>query len=113
MPEEPEKLNIFYRDAVYPDAHGIFSFHPKSLAEIKDDCIIFLDTNSLLVPYTTGKQSLEEIGKIYKELARLNRLVVPGQVAREFAEHRVTRLKELYQQISRKGLRSVWAIIHY
>lgn len=102
MADGEGKPDIFYRDAVYPDAQGIFSFQSKSLAQIKNDCIVVLDTNSLLVPYTTGKESLDEIGRIYKQLASLNRLVVPGQVAREFAEHRVTKLKELYQQIARR-----------
>lgn len=102
MTEDNKKLNIFYRQSLYPDAEGIFAFRPKSLLEIKDDCFVVLDTNSLLVPYTTGKDSLEQIEKIYRGLVDAKRLIVPGQVAREFAEHRVTKLKELYQQISRK-----------
>jgi rRNA-processing protein FCF1 len=102
MAEDEKKLNIFLRKTVYPDAEGIFSFRPKSLDDIKDDCFVVLDTNSLLVPYTTGKDSLEQIGKIYNDLVKSERLIVPGQVAREFAEHRVTKLKELYQQIFRK-----------
>jgi rRNA-processing protein FCF1 len=100
--EDEQEPNIFIRRSVYPEAEGIFSFRPKRLEEIKDECLVVLDTNSLLVPYTTGKNSLEQISKIYRRLVTAKRLVVPGQVAREFAEHRVTKLKELYQQISRK-----------
>lgn len=102
MAEDPKKLDMFFRQSLYPDAEGIFSFRPRSLEDIKDECFVVLDTNSLLVPYTTGKQSLEQIRSIYKKLVGAKRLVVPGQVAREFAEHRVTKLRELYQQISRK-----------
>src|SRR6476619_5405195 len=100
--EHEEDSNIFVRSSIYPEAEGIFSFRPKSLDEIKDECIVVLDTNSLLVPYTTGKNSLDQISEIYRRLVIAKRLAVPGQVAREFAEHRVTKLKELYQQISRK-----------
>ena len=103
MPEpEEDNFDIFIRDSIYPEAEGIFSFRPKPLKAIKDTCLVILDTNSLLVPYTTGKDSLQQIAKIYKGLVTAKRLIVPGQVAREFAEHRVTKIKELYQQISRK-----------
>jgi len=100
--QQETKYNPLYRTAIYPEAASIFSFRPKPLSEVKDDCLVILDTNALLVPYTTGKESLEEIGKIYRQLVEQKRLVVPGQVAREFAEHRVTKIKELYQQIARK-----------
>ncbi len=92
--------DIFHRNTTYPTAGSIFSFKPKSIPEIKDDCIIVLDTNSLLVPFTTGKDSLDAIENIYKDLVGKKRLIIPGQVAREFAEHRVSKLVDLYQQIS-------------
>ena len=38
----------------------------------------------------------------FGELAAQKRLVVPSQVAREFAENRPEKLKTLYQQVSRK-----------
>jgi hypothetical protein len=100
--DKAKKSDILYRNYIYPHAESIFSFNPKSIEDIKDDCIVVLDTNSLLVPYMTGKESLEQISKIYKLLVDSKRLVIPGQSAREFAEHRVTKLKELYQQVSRK-----------
>lgn len=100
----PDDNNIFIRNSIYPEAEGIFSFRPKTLQSIKEEALIVLDTNTLLVPYTTGKDSLEQIKKIYTELVQEQRLIVPGQVAREFAENRETKLKELYQQILRKRL---------
>ena len=100
--EKRTKREMLYRNSLYPKAENIFAFHPKLVEDIKDECFIVVDTNSLLVPYTTGKASLEQINTIYRLLVDGNRLVVPGQAAREFAEHRVTKLKELYQQISRK-----------
>lgn len=78
MAEDQKKVDIFFRQSLYPDAEGIFSFRPKSLADIKEECFVIVDTNSLLVPYTTGKDSLEQIGTIYKELVDAKRLVVPG-----------------------------------
>ena len=40
----------------------------RPVEDIKDNAIIVLDTNTLLVPYTTGTNSLNQIQKIYKEL---------------------------------------------
>lgn len=61
-----------------------------------------LDTNALLVPYGTSKESLEQIRQTYATLVAEKRLIVPGQVAREFAKNRANKLRELYQQLSRK-----------
>ena len=61
--------------------------------------MIFLDTNALPVPYLTGRASLDEIKKTYKKLIAAKRLVIPGQVAREFAKNRPDQLKTLYQQV--------------
>jgi rRNA-processing protein FCF1 len=87
-------------NTIYPDASAIFSFGPARLAEIIDNGMIVLDTNALLVPYKTGRASLDEIKKTFTKLISAKRLVVPGQVAREFAKHRPEQLKNLYQQIA-------------
>lgn len=93
--------DIFIAESVYPEADQLFRFLPKPFTEIKEDCLVVLDTNALLVPYQIGKESLEQIRKTYKELVGQKRLVIPAQVAREFAKNRSTKLAELFQQISR------------
>jgi hypothetical protein len=95
-------VNVFIRNETYPDAQAIFQFQPKSLNEIKGDCVVVLDTNTLLVPYDVGQASLAEIEKTYQLLVKDGRLVVPGQVAREFADERVSKLKNLFQQLTDK-----------
>lgn len=95
-------LDIFIANSTYPDAEPIFTVRPKTLEEIKSDCFVVLDTNSLLVPYTISKESLEQIRNTCKALAAEKRLVVPGQVAREFAKNRANKITELYQQLSAK-----------
>ena len=101
--KESEYDDIFIKESIYPDAKSIFTFHLKSINEIKDDCIFVIDTNSLLVPYTIGKESLDQIRKTYEILVKDKRLIIPGTVAREFAENRAEKLKELYQKLSRKS----------
>jgi hypothetical protein len=56
----------------------------------------------LLVPYSIGKESLEQIRKTYQALISQKRLFISGQVAREFAKNRATKLTELFQQLNRK-----------
>jgi hypothetical protein len=94
--------NIFIANQIYPDAQSIFSFSNKPIDSLKDNCYIVVDTNVLLVPYTVHPKSLAEIAETYRNLASENRLIVPGQVAREFAKNRAGKISELYQQLSRK-----------
>lgn len=97
-----EEYDIFLSNKLYPSAASIFSTVVKPISQIKDDCIFVLDTNALLVPYATGSQSLGEIRKVLETLKVQQRLKIPGQVAREFANNRPERLKEIFQQLNRK-----------
>lgn len=93
-------FNPFIKNVTFPDAHALFGFCPTSLNENKDRCVFVLDTNTLLLPYTVGTHSLKEIGRVYESLATKNRLVVPGQVAREFATLRANKLLELIKHLN-------------
>jgi PIN like domain len=90
------------RQRLFSDAAEIFSFAPANLAQALEHGIVVVDTNVLLVPYTTGRASLEQIRRTYEILVTEKRLRIPGQVAREFADNRAEKLKTLYQQLSRK-----------
>lgn len=97
-----ETSDIFIANTTYPDVRSIFS-RLQTLDEIKDDCYVVLDTNVLLIPYAIGKEDLlEQCRKTYKPLSSRKRLIVPGQVAREFAKNRAAKITELYQQLSNK-----------
>jgi hypothetical protein len=45
---------------------------------------------------------LKEIRATYEKLVTERRLTIPGQVAREFAKNRATKIGELYKQLSDK-----------
>ncbi len=91
------------RYGIYPEAASVFTSRLKSLEEIKNDCYIVLDTNVLLTPYSVGEAHLlDQCRKTYKSLITQGRLIIPGQVAREFAKNRAGKLAELYQQLARK-----------
>ena len=92
---------MFSARDVYPDAAAVFSTRPEPVRAIKDNCYVGLDTNALLVPYGIGENSLQDLERIYRKLVSEKRLLVPGQVAREFAKTRPTKLAEVHQQLSR------------
>jgi predicted nucleic acid-binding protein len=62
--------------------------------------LIFLDTNVLLAPYRTSTETLAAIKDAYGLLKREARLLVPGQVAREFARNRPSLVASVYKAIS-------------
>ena len=94
--------DIFVANNSYPDAAGLFFDGYQTLEQVRDTCLVVLDTNALLVPYGISKNGLSEIASTYKQLADSKRLVVPGQVAREFARNRPVKIAEIFQAISRK-----------
>ncbi|AFZ57672.1 DUF4935 domain-containing protein [Anabaena cylindrica FACHB-243] len=100
---EQSEVDIFIANRIFPDATSLFANVLKPVEDIKDNAIIVLDTNTLLVPYTTGTNSLNQIQKIYRELVQNNRLIIPAQAAREFVKNRPTKIAEVYQQLTRKN----------
>ncbi|WP_348264543.1 PIN-like domain-containing protein [Telmatobacter sp. DSM 110680] len=95
-------MDPLVRTRVYPHPEQVFDFAPVSLETALSDCLVAVDTNVLVLPYLTGQQSLKGIRQTYKTLVDQNRLRIPGQVAREFADIRAEKLKTLYQQLSQK-----------
>jgi hypothetical protein len=104
MADQPASISsdISTAAAIFPDAKSVFAVTLKPLDQLKDKCIVVLDTNVLLVPYTINPKGLGEVEKAYDALLKQKRLVIPGQVAREFAKNRPNKLSELHHQLSEK-----------
>ena len=95
-----EPPNPFLLEELYPDVSNIFNTEMLPVGEIKDDCVVVLDTSALLFPYKVNKDSLQEITKTYRYLIDSLRLIVPAHAAREFVEQRPKHLTDLYQKLS-------------
>ena len=95
-----EEQDIFVLNSVFPEAEPLFAFKLKTLNSIKDDCHVVLDTNVLLIPYTTSPESMAQIRTTYTKLVGEKRLIIPGQVAREFAKNRAQKISDIYQQLA-------------
>jgi uncharacterized protein YutE (UPF0331/DUF86 family)/rRNA-processing protein FCF1 len=100
--EKHNEFDIFIANSIFPEVAPLFSTYVKSLETIKSDAIVVLDTNALLVPYSIGKESVGQIRETYKKLVLASQLIIPGQVAREFANNRANKILELFQQLTRK-----------
>jgi hypothetical protein len=98
--EPTDEVDPFLERRVFPDPTAVFSFRLKSLDEIKETCLVVLDTNVLLVPYTISPKTLEEIKSTYQKLLNKHRLLIPAHVVREFAKNRARKLSELFQQLT-------------
>jgi len=94
--------DIFINNKLFPKASDIFSLSGSPVSLVKSKCLFVLDTNALVLPYTTSSESVDEIKKVYTQIIKEKRLFVPGQVAREFAKTRPEKLKELFSKLTRK-----------
>jgi len=94
------ELDPFVMNKIYAEPAGAFLFQPRSLAEMKDSATIFLDTNVLLLPYHTGKDSLRLIENVYGVLGAASRLLIPARVVQEFMKNAPDRLTDAFKNIS-------------
>lgn len=103
MPDEyREGADQFWLQKVFPDAEGAFCHSQKPLNIIKDNCVVVLDANVLLLPYTLGSRSFDEISRVYSDLSRSNRIFIPGQAAREFVKNRGNKLRDVVRALSQQ-----------
>lgn len=95
----PESL---FRRTHSDSAESVFTWRARPLEESIMDISswVALDTNVLLTPYAVGGASLAAIVNVLTGLSTQSRLVIAGQVAREFARNRPTKLGELLQGLS-------------
>jgi hypothetical protein len=89
----------------FPDPSQLLTAAVATLDDIRDNCLIVLDTSVLLLPYGVGGKSLEEIRERYRRLAEAHRLIIPAQVAQEYAKNRPIKLVELFATLSNQQSR--------
>jgi len=94
-----QNKNHFLYKKIFPDVKTLFTREHKTTEEIFKNALFVLDTNTLLMPFSTGKENIEEIEKIYKSLIKEKRLYIPEHVLREFAKNRSIKISELYTNI--------------
>lgn len=91
--------DAFWLEDLYPDAKGLLTHEHIPLSNIKDDCIVALDANALLFPLEFSSESVSAVEKVYTQLARKKRLIVPAQAVREFYKHRSQKISEIVEAL--------------
>lgn len=87
----------FLLEKLFP--HPEDAFRSSSVPDPKADCLVALDTNALLLPYSVGKNDLKSLREVYGKIAQRGGLFLPERVAREFIKHRDRKLAEILQAI--------------
>jgi hypothetical protein len=96
-----DKKNYFLYKRQYPDTLGILNGEQINMPEFCKKSVFVFDTNSLLVPYKVGKESLNEITRIYQSFSGSDRIFVAAHSLREFAKHRSDKISELFTEVDK------------
>lgn len=105
--------NFFTLKDIYPQSSNAFFFELKKIDEIKNDALIVLDTNILLLPYKTNSESLNAIKQVYSELISTNQLYLPSHAIREFLKNRPNKLSEIVEALNKKSSMSFQYVENY
>ncbi|MBP59434.1 MULTISPECIES: PIN domain-containing protein [Idiomarina] len=92
----------FRKRSVFINPSDAFTFKLQSIEDIKNECLFVVDTNILLLPFTTGVKSLTAIKSVYENLVANDRLFLPAQVVREFLDNRAQKLSEMKESLQKK-----------
>lgn len=100
--DQPKQtVEPFWLKRVFPDPLEVFGFGAPPVSALFADALFVFDTNALLAPYQVSKQSVEEIERIYRELAKYDRLFVPDQAVREFGKNRGLKLADMFDKVQK------------
>ena len=99
MPSDEVPCRAINLEQVYPDPASSLAFDLAKLVEIRDNAIVALDTNVLLLPYKKASKSFPAIVEHYRRLASRGQLAVPAQVLREFLHHRGSHLVDVIKEL--------------
>ncbi|SUU24462.1 PIN domain-containing protein [Acinetobacter haemolyticus] len=105
--------NFFTLKDIYPESSTALFFELKKIDEIKNDALILLDTNILLLPYKTNSESLNAIRQVYSQLISTDQLYVPAHTIREFLKNRPDKLSEIVEALNKKSSSSFQYVDNY
>ncbi|WP_241627711.1 PIN-like domain-containing protein [Rosenbergiella epipactidis] len=90
----------------YPSPKEAFSFSLKSIHEIKDEALVILDANVLLLPFTANVKNLSVIKGIYSRLCKNDQLFLPAQAIREYLDNRAIKISDINEALEKKASQS-------
>lgn len=93
----------FSKKEIYPSHKESFSFVLEAVSDIKDEALIVLDANVLLLPFTSNVKSVQAIKKLYSRLALSDQLFLPAQAVREYLDNRAIKISDINAALQTKS----------
>lgn len=98
--------NEFSKREIYPSPSKSFGFSLESIDNIKDNALILLDANVLLLPFTTNVKNVEAIKAVYQRLVQKDQIFLPAQAVREYLDNRAKKLTDINEVLQKKSNQS-------
>jgi len=98
--------NEFSKRNIYPSPAESFGFSLEPIECIKDDALIILDANVLLLPFTTNVKNVEAIKAVYENLVQSDKIFLPAQAVREYLDNRAKKLTDINEALQKKSNQS-------
>jgi len=98
--------NEFSKRNIYPSPADAFRFSLEPIESIKDDALIVLDANVLLLPFTTNVKNVEAIKTVYGQLVQSDKIFLPAQAVREYLDNRAKKLTDINEALQKKSNQS-------
>lgn len=96
----------FNKRQIYPSPIESFAFSLEPIENIKENALIILDANVLLLPFTTNVKNVEAIKLVYQNLVQRDQIFLPAQAVREYLDNRATKLTDIYETLQKKSNQS-------
>lgn len=90
----------FSKKEKYPSPASAFAFTLDPIESIKDEALIILDANVLLLPFTADHNSINAIKDLYASLVKSDQLYLPAQVVREYLDNRAEKISNIYKNLN-------------
>ncbi len=78
----------------------------ETISDIKDEALIILDANVLLLPFTTDVKNVEAIKELYQALVANDQIFLPAQAVREYLDNRAKKLADINESLQKKSNQS-------
>lgn len=95
--------NEFNKQEIYPSPSRAFSFFLEPIEDIKEEALIVLDANVLLLPFTTDVNDVEAIKSVYIQLVESDQIFLPAQAIREYLDNRANKLANINETLQKKS----------
>lgn len=93
----------FNKKEIYPSPKDSFSFVLQPISEMKDEALVVLDANVLLLPFTTNIKNVQAIKELYTKLSKSDQLFLPAQAVREYLDNRATKISDINEALQKKS----------